>query len=82
MFGWSVHRVRLSEKENRGNWSQTICTRVEENSPSFCIKDQTTWAVIINFERVKGPADDASRKPEDAVTCQGTEPEHQALVPD
>ena len=66
MFGWSVPKVRLSEKENRGNWSQTICTRVEENSPSFCIKDQTTWAVIINFERVKGTEDDASRKPEDA----------------
>ncbi|KAJ9698970.1 hypothetical protein PVL29_007845 [Vitis rotundifolia] len=42
------------------------CTKTEENSPSFCIKDQTTWAVIINFERVKGTEDDASRKPEDA----------------
>ena len=30
------------------------CTKTEENSPSFCIKDQTTWAMIINFERVKG----------------------------
>ena len=42
------------------------CTKTEENSPFFCIKDQTTWAVIINFERVKGTEDDASRKPEDA----------------
>ncbi|WJZ92644.1 hypothetical protein VitviT2T_011628 [Vitis vinifera] len=42
------------------------CTKTEENSPSFCIKDQTTWAMIINFERVKGTGDDTSRKPEDA----------------
>lgn len=30
------------------------CTQSNENSPSFSIEDQTTWGVIINFERVKG----------------------------
>lgn len=29
------------------------CSRSEEVSPSFSIKDQVTWGVIINFERVK-----------------------------
>lgn len=31
------------------------CTKPEENSPPLLMNDQTTWAVIINFERVKGP---------------------------
>lgn len=29
------------------------CTRSEENSSSFSIKDQVTWGVIINFQKVK-----------------------------
>lgn len=31
------------------------CTKTEDTAPSFSLKDETTWAVIINFERVKGP---------------------------
>ncbi|KAL6012016.1 Exosome RNA helicase MTR4 [Asimina triloba] len=45
------------------------CMRNDEKIPSFSIDDQVTWGVIINFERVKGVADDsdeASRRPEDA----------------
>ncbi|KAG7977675.1 hypothetical protein I3843_05G042100 [Carya illinoinensis] len=42
------------------------CSRSEEVSPSFSIKDPVTWGVIINFERVKSVSeDDANRKPED-----------------
>lgn len=29
------------------------CTRSEEISQSFSIKDQVTWGVIINFQKVK-----------------------------
>ncbi|EXB80399.1 Superkiller viralicidic activity 2-like 2 [Morus notabilis] len=43
------------------------CTRSEEISQSFSIKDQVTWGVIINFQKVKTASeDDASRKPEDS----------------
>ncbi|KAK1266748.1 hypothetical protein QJS04_geneDACA015568 [Acorus gramineus] len=43
------------------------CTKDDESGPSFSIKDQVTWGVIINFERVKGLAeDDAAKRPEDA----------------
>lgn len=42
------------------------CTS-DDKSPFFSTEDQTTWGVIINFERVKGLSeDDACRKPEDA----------------
>ncbi|XP_023909496.1 DExH-box ATP-dependent RNA helicase DExH9 [Quercus suber] len=43
------------------------CCKSEEASPSFSIKDEVTWGVILNFERVKTVSeDDANRKPEDA----------------
>ncbi|KAF3969751.1 hypothetical protein ACB098_01G234900 [Castanea mollissima] len=43
------------------------CYKSEEASPSFSIKDEVTWGVILNFERVKTASeDDANRKPEDA----------------
>ncbi|KAK4603048.1 hypothetical protein RGQ29_011864 [Quercus rubra] len=43
------------------------CYKSEEASPSFSIKDEVTWGVILNFERVKTVSeDDANRKPEDA----------------
>lgn len=43
------------------------CHRSEEASPSFSIKDEVTWGVILNFERVKSVSeDDANRKPEDS----------------
>ncbi|KAI5658159.1 hypothetical protein M9H77_26952 [Catharanthus roseus] len=43
------------------------CARKDESLPSFSIKDDVTWGVIINFERVKGSSeDDANKKPEDA----------------
>ncbi|KAL0412796.1 UNVERIFIED_CONTAM: DExH-box ATP-dependent RNA helicase DExH9 [Sesamum radiatum] len=43
------------------------CTKNEESSSSFSIKDEVTWGVIINFERVKAVSeDDANKKPEDA----------------
>lgn len=29
------------------------CYKSEEASPSFSIKDEVTWGVILNFERVK-----------------------------
>lgn len=29
------------------------CTRNDEISPSFSLKDQVTWGVIINFQKVK-----------------------------
>lgn len=29
-------------------------TKVDDNLPSFAIKDDVTWGVIVNFERVKG----------------------------
>lgn len=33
------------------------CTKNDENSSSFCVKDEITWGVIINFERVKGASE-------------------------
>lgn len=30
------------------------CPRTDESFPSFSVKDDITWGVIINFERVKG----------------------------
>ncbi|KAL0387253.1 UNVERIFIED_CONTAM: DExH-box ATP-dependent RNA helicase DExH9 [Sesamum radiatum] len=43
------------------------CTKNDESSSSFSIKDEVTWGVIINFERVKAVSeDDANKKPEDA----------------
>lgn len=30
------------------------CTKNDESSSSFSIKDEVTWGVIINFERVTG----------------------------
>ncbi|PON66615.1 ATP-dependent RNA helicase Ski [Parasponia andersonii] len=43
------------------------CSRNDEISPSFSIKDQVTWGVIINFQKVKTASeDDASTKPEDS----------------
>lgn len=43
------------------------CYKSEEAFPSFSIKDEVTWGVILNFERVKTVSeDDANRKPEDA----------------
>ncbi|KAM3713143.1 hypothetical protein ACJW31_01G232500 [Castanea mollissima] len=43
------------------------CYKSEEASPSFSFKDEVTWGVILNFERVKTASeDDANRKPEDA----------------
>ncbi|KAK1313776.1 hypothetical protein QJS10_CPA06g01481 [Acorus calamus] len=43
------------------------CTKDDESGPSFSIEDQVTWGVIINFERVKGLADDdVAKRPEDA----------------
>uniref|UniRef100_A0A2N9ENF6 ATP-dependent RNA helicase Ski2/MTR4 C-terminal domain-containing protein n=1 Tax=Fagus sylvatica TaxID=28930 RepID=A0A2N9ENF6_FAGSY len=47
------------------------CHRSEEASPSFSMKDEVTWGVILNFERVKSVSevcapDDANRKPEDS----------------
>ncbi|EYU33293.1 hypothetical protein ABFS82_14G086200 [Erythranthe guttata] len=43
------------------------CTKNDEDSSSFSMKDEITWGVIINFERVKTVSeDDANKKPEDA----------------
>ncbi|KAL6501313.1 Exosome RNA helicase MTR4 [Orobanche hederae] len=43
------------------------CTPDNENSLSLPMKDDVTWGVIINFERVKSASeDDANKKPEDA----------------
>ncbi|KAL6513217.1 Exosome RNA helicase MTR4 [Orobanche gracilis] len=43
------------------------CTPDNENSSSLSMKDDVTWGVIINFERVKSASeDDANKKPEDA----------------
>ncbi|GFP95072.1 superkiller viralicidic activity 2-like 2 [Phtheirospermum japonicum] len=43
------------------------CTTNDENSSSFSMKDEVTWGVIINFERIKvASEDDANKKPEDA----------------
>ncbi|XP_060167554.1 DExH-box ATP-dependent RNA helicase DExH9 [Lycium barbarum] len=43
------------------------CTKVDVDVPTFSIKEEVTWGVIINFERVKGLSeDDANKKPEDA----------------
>ncbi|XP_009590222.1 DExH-box ATP-dependent RNA helicase DExH9-like isoform X1 [Nicotiana tomentosiformis] len=43
------------------------CTKVDDDVPTFSIKEEVTWGVIINFERVKGLSeDDANKKPEDA----------------
>ncbi|KAL3515766.1 hypothetical protein ACH5RR_022668 [Cinchona calisaya] len=40
---------------------------VVDNLPSLSIKDDVTWGVIINFERVKSLSEDnANKKPEDA----------------
>lgn len=33
------------------------CARKDESLPSFSIKDDVTWGVIINFERVKGSSE-------------------------
>ncbi|PIA59509.1 hypothetical protein AQUCO_00400415v1 [Aquilegia coerulea] len=42
------------------------CTGSDE-TPAFNTKDQVTWGVIINFERLKGLSeDDSNRKPEDS----------------
>ncbi|XP_027161319.1 DExH-box ATP-dependent RNA helicase DExH9 isoform X2 [Coffea eugenioides] len=41
--------------------------KVDDNLPSFSVKDDVTWGVIINFERIKGLSeDDTNKKPEDA----------------
>lgn len=43
------------------------CTKNDESSSSFSIKDDVTWGVIINFERVAGLSeDDVDKKAEDA----------------
>ncbi|KAL2513862.1 RNA helicase [Forsythia ovata] len=43
------------------------CTKNDESSSSFSIKDEVTWGVIINFERVTGLSeDDVNKKAEDA----------------
>lgn len=43
------------------------CTKVDVDAPTFSIKEEVTWGVVINFERVKGLSeDDANKKPEDA----------------
>ncbi|KAK4476808.1 hypothetical protein RD792_015968 [Penstemon davidsonii] len=43
------------------------CATIEENYSSFSMKDEVTWGVIVNFERVKSVSeDDANKKPEDA----------------
>ncbi|KAL0538167.1 hypothetical protein IC582_027169 [Cucumis melo] len=44
------------------------CNSNDEISSTFSIKDQVTWGLIINFQKVKGVSegDDASMKPESA----------------
>ncbi|CAN4108204.1 unnamed protein product [Withania somnifera] len=43
------------------------CTKDDVDVPTFSIKEEVTWGVIINFERVKGLSeDDANKQPEDA----------------
>uniref|UniRef100_A0A803PIK7 RNA helicase n=1 Tax=Cannabis sativa TaxID=3483 RepID=A0A803PIK7_CANSA len=43
------------------------CTRSNEIYPLFSTKNQVTWGVIINFQKVKNASeDDSSRKPEDS----------------
>ncbi|XP_022147197.1 DExH-box ATP-dependent RNA helicase DExH9 [Momordica charantia] len=43
------------------------CNTDDQTSSSFSIKDQVTWGLIINFQRVKGGSEeDASTKPESA----------------
>ncbi|CAN6448867.1 unnamed protein product [Victoria cruziana] len=43
------------------------CSRNDEKDPCLSIDGNTTWAVLINFERVKSSLEDSeSRKPEDA----------------
>lgn len=42
------------------------CSKDDESSSSFSMKDEVTWGVIINFERVKAVSEDvANKKPED-----------------
>lgn len=67
-----IHDIILSPKYclpflQPGRLVSIQCPRTDESSPSFSIKDDVTWGVIINFERVKGfSEDDVNRKPEDA----------------
>ncbi|KAG6593624.1 DExH-box ATP-dependent RNA helicase DExH9, partial [Cucurbita argyrosperma subsp. sororia] len=43
------------------------CNSCDVNSSTFSIKDQVTWGLIINFQRVKGVSEeDVSMKPESA----------------
>nr|GMC81398.1 DExH-box ATP-dependent RNA helicase DExH9 [Ipomoea batatas] len=50
-----------------GRLAGVYCTNTNENVPSFSIKENVTWGVIINFEMVKGLSkDDEDKKPEDA----------------
>lgn len=37
-----------------GRLAGVYCTNTNENVPSFSIKENVTWGVIINFEMVKG----------------------------
>lgn len=44
-----------------------LCTKNNENSSSFSVKDDVTWGVIINFVRIKEVSEeDANKKPEDS----------------
>lgn len=44
-----------------------LCTKNDENSSSFSVKDDVTWGVIINFVRIKEVSEeDANKKPEDS----------------
>lgn len=45
------------------------CTRSDVESPPFSIEDQTTWGVIISFERVKGLAEGKINS--NWVSCNG-----------
>ncbi|KAL0348195.1 UNVERIFIED_CONTAM: DExH-box ATP-dependent RNA helicase DExH9 [Sesamum angustifolium] len=57
----------LEEQAKPGRLVSIQCTKNDESSSSFSIKDEVTWGVIINFERVKAVSeDDANKKPEDA----------------
>ncbi|XP_073269885.1 DExH-box ATP-dependent RNA helicase DExH9 [Primulina huaijiensis] len=43
------------------------CTKNDENSSSFSVKDDVTWGVMINFVRIKEVSEeDANKKPEDS----------------
>ncbi|KAL5539944.1 hypothetical protein UlMin_037217 [Ulmus minor] len=66
-----IHDIVLSPKYclpflQSGRLVSIHCTQ-SNDCPSFSIKDQVTWGVVVNFQKVKTASeDDANRKPEDS----------------